>query len=67
MRKKYYIFQNSYSWSATYGLTIYGSCELTCTNVTLSLTGDQNTYGVTCFSTLYGNQLKPSSDGTGNK
>ena len=53
-------------WSATNGLTIVGSCVSTCTAVALSLTGDSNTYGVTCSYKQFGNMLPSSGDDIGN-
>jgi hypothetical protein len=57
------INKNTYSWTATTGLTINGICAHTCTPATPALTGDINTYGVTCSGKQFGNELKSSASG----
>jgi hypothetical protein len=45
-----------YSYTTAAGNTITGSCETSCTAVTISLTGVQaTTTGTTCSGTIYGN------------
>jgi hypothetical protein len=54
--------KNAYSWSATNGYTILGSCETTCSPVTIALTGAvATTQGTTCSSTVFGNALFTTS------
>jgi hypothetical protein len=55
------ICKNLYTWSSTNGYTITGSCETTCSAVTISLTGTTATAGTTCSSTVFGNVLFSTS------
>ena len=43
------------TWTSTTGYSVAGSCEYSCTAVTVSLTGTTSTVGTTCSSTVLGN------------
>lgn len=53
--------KNVYTYTTANGLTVTGSCEATCTSVTLSLTGTTATAGTTCSTTVFGNSYGSSS------
>ena len=56
------------TWASTTGYSVAGSCESSCTAVTVSLTGTTTTAGTTCSSTVLGNTFSFTScyDGATN-
>jgi hypothetical protein len=53
----YPIYKNDYTWTASTGYKITGTCASTCTAASISLTGTVATAGTTCSITSFGNQL----------